>query len=160
MLAKVVEYLRSNGIPFRLESYPSPEPLPPVAHRLGRAMAVDTWILVIDGRLSLACVPSGEKMDLFGLRANLGAEMVTEATIDDMPQGFGEAGLPAPPLGRLFGLPLFVDASVANAEVICFAAFAPTDFVEVTYDDFARIERPRVADFIRAGELPESLFER
>jgi hypothetical protein len=30
----------------------------------------------------------------------------------------------------------------------------------MTYDDFARIERPRVADFIRAGELPESFYGR
>jgi prolyl-tRNA editing enzyme YbaK/EbsC (Cys-tRNA(Pro) deacylase) len=123
-------------------------------------MAVDTWILVIDGRLSMACIPSGERLDLLGLRANLGAELVTEATVDEFLSAFGGAGLPAPPLGRLFGLPLFVDATVANADMICFAAFAPSDFVEVNYDDFARIERPRVADFIRAGELPETILAR
>jgi len=96
-------------------------------------------------------------MDLLGLRANLGADLITEATVEELLETFGDSGLPAPPLGRLFGLPLFVDARVANAEAISFAAFAPTDFVEVTYDDFARIERPRVADFIRAGELPQSI---
>jgi prolyl-tRNA editing enzyme YbaK/EbsC (Cys-tRNA(Pro) deacylase) len=120
-------------------------------------MVVDTWILVIDGRLSMACIPSGERMDLLGLRANLGAELVTEATVDEFVTAFGGASLPAPPLGRLFGLPLLVDASVANADVISFAAFAPYDFVEIVYDDFARVERPRVADFIRAGELPETV---
>jgi len=99
-------------------------------------------------------------MDLLGLRANLGAELITEATIPDFLGAFGDVGLPAPPLGRLFGLPVFVDISVANAQAICFAAFSPTDFVEVNYDDFARIEHPRVADFIRAGELEESACDR
>jgi Ala-tRNA(Pro) deacylase len=161
MLEKVVEYLRLNGIPFRLESYPSPEPLPNVARPPTRpqsgTMTVDTWILFIDGRLSLAAVPSGERMDLFGLRANLGAEMVREASVEDLVEGpFVAQGLPAPPLGRLFGVPVLVDRRVADAQVICFAAFAPYDFIEVAYDDFARVEQPRVADFIRAGELPEA----
>jgi hypothetical protein len=38
--------------------------------------------------------------------------------------------------------------------VVVFRAFGPSDYIEINYDDFARQERPRVASFAHAGELP------
>jgi hypothetical protein len=35
-----------------------------------------------------------------------------------------------------------------------FLAFSPGDWVEIPYDDFARLERPRIASFAIGGELP------
>jgi hypothetical protein len=35
-----------------------------------------------------------------------------------------------------------------------FRAFNKNDYVEVLYEAFARLERPRVAAFAKAGELP------
>ena len=160
MLPKLVEYLKLNGVSFRLASYPSPEPAPPVAHvmRPAGALSLDTHVLLIDARVTLACVPRGEKINLPGLRATLPAEFIEETG--------GAAALPAlfdggdlvPPLGRMFGAPLLVDEAITLAPVICFEAFAATDFVEMTYDDFARLERPRVAAIALAGELPALLM--
>jgi len=137
-------------------SYPSPEPEPSVAHilRPAGALAIDTHLLSIDARLTLACVPRGEKVNLAGLLAILPAELIEEEdAVDTLPSPFGGISL-MPPLGRLLGAPLLVDEAVALAPVICFQAFATTDFIEMTYADFARLEQPRVAAVAVAGELP------
>lgn len=157
MLGRVVEYLRSNAVPFRLVSYPSPEPQPPVAHLVRPEhglLAIDTRVLLVDGRLALGVVPRDEAIDALGLRASLGATIVEEGGPVDLPWPFANASPPIPPLGRLFGAAVFVDENVAGASLISFAAFAGTDFVEMLYDDFARVEQPRIMQLARAGELP------
>ena len=156
MLTHVVEYLRSNDVPFRLESYPSPEPEPQVSYPVGprTIMHVETRVLLIDGRPAIACIPRGDELNLAGLRNSLGAKIVEEGGRDDLPWFLDGEGEPLPPLGRLFGVPVFIDERVAQAPVVCFAAFARTDFVEVPYNDLARIEQPRVGPVGIAGELP------
>jgi Ala-tRNA(Pro) deacylase len=159
ILANVVEYLRSNAVAFRLVSNPSPEADPPVAHtvRPSGAVLIDTHLVLIDGRPSLVCVPRGDKVNLLGLRAALRAELIEE---EDgraaLPWPFWGALRRIPPLGRLFGAPLIIDRAVARAAVICFEVFDGTDLVEIIYDDFARLELPRVEDAAMAGELPAS----
>jgi hypothetical protein len=96
----------------------------------------------------------GDTVDVLTLRSNLGATIVEEGGIGDLPWPFGGGAAHVPPLGRMFGTPVFVDEKVSNASVICFAVFAATDLVEMLYDDFARLEQPRVTEFVRAGELP------
>ena len=49
---------------------------------------------------------------------------------------------------------MFVDPSLVSSTVIGFAVFGPNDFIEMPYDDFARLEQPRVEDLAGAGELP------
>jgi hypothetical protein len=156
MLARVVEYLRTNDVPFRLESFPSPEPEPAVAHplRSGSAVLVDSRVLLVDGRPAIACMPKGDELNLAGIRNILNAELVEEGGLDDLPWFLDQVGSPMPPLGRLFGVPLFVDERVASAAMLCFAAFSTADFIEMTYDDLARIEQPRVGPVGVAGELP------
>jgi len=156
MLARVVEYLRSSGVPFRLESYPSPESEPKVARsvRPRKTIEVESHVAIIDGRPAVVCVPVGDELNLAGLRNLLHAEIVEEGSVDDLPWFLDRTEAPLPPLGRLFGVPLFVDERVANASDICFAASSTTDFVELLYDDLARIEQPRVGQVGIAGEPP------
>lgn len=156
MLARVVEYLRRNDVPFRLESYPSPEPEPSVAHPLhsNAAVNVESRVLLVDGRPGIACIARGDELNIAGLRNSLNAELVEEGGLDDLPWFLDEEGTTMPPLGRLFGVPLFVDERVASSAIVCFSAFSPTDFLEMSYDDLARLEQPRVAPVGMAGELP------
>lgn len=163
-LLRVIEYLRSNGAPFLVASFPAPEPAPEVGYRRPLALQVDTHVVAVDGRPAIACVPHGERINLLGLRAGLGAELVEEAGPDILSWPFEEdegeehgADGSTPPLGRLLGATVFVDGSVLAAPIIEFAAFAPFDFIQMPFEDFARIEQPRVLDFVGAGELPASL---
>jgi hypothetical protein len=155
MLARVVEYLHSHNVPFRLLSFPSVEPEPPVVFPIRPAgLAVQTRVLLVDGRPIIAAVPSGDRLNLPGIRAELNARIVEEGSMEDLPWPFGGAGSPLPPFARLFGMPLFIDEAIGNAAVLCLMAFAPTDFIEITYDDYLRLEQPRVGKIAEAGELP------
>jgi Ala-tRNA(Pro) deacylase len=156
MLARVVEYLRMHDVTFRLESFPSPEPQPAVAHHLPleNMLDVESRVLLVDGRPAIACIPRGDELNLSGLRNSINAELVEEGELEDLPWFLEQGESSMPPLGRMFGVPLFVDERVASAPALCFAAFSPTDFVEIAYDDLARLEQPRVAPVGVAGELP------
>jgi Ala-tRNA(Pro) deacylase len=157
MLAKVVEYLRSNGVPFRLLSFPSPEPAPRVAHRSPESVVVETHVLLIDGRPTLACIPRGERVNVAGLLATLNASLIEEeGARETLPWPFGGETVPIPPLGRLFGTPLLIDEALLRVPVLSFETFSSTDFLELTFDDFARLERPRIEAVAMAGELPQA----
>jgi prolyl-tRNA editing enzyme YbaK/EbsC (Cys-tRNA(Pro) deacylase) len=154
MIDAVVHYLHEAGIPFRLTSYPAPEPEPPVAHRLTPgAQLVEARVVLVDGRPALACTVCGATVSIPALATETGA-LVMESSSEELSGDYHGASGPMPPLGRLFGVPLFVDVHVADAPIVAFRAFAPNDYLELAYEDFALLERPRVAAFGEAGELP------
>lgn len=154
MLDAVVHYLHEAGIPFRLTSYPSPEPLPAVAYRpLPTAQLVETHVVLVDGRPALACTICGELVSLSALATETGGVVVDSGTADLSGEYRGTTG-PVPPLGRLMGIPLFVDVRVAELPNLAFRAFGLNDYLEISYDDLALVERPRVASFGEAGALP------
>lgn len=153
MLDTIVRYLHESLIPFKLSSYPSPEHLPEAAQPIPRvAVSVATHLAVVGGKLSILCYPTHETIDLSALANELGAAAL-DAETSDLPEALQRFEAPPPPLGQLFGLPLIVDASVAEHDCIVFQLFGESDYVEIPYDDFARQEQPKVVSFIRAGEL-------
>jgi prolyl-tRNA editing enzyme YbaK/EbsC (Cys-tRNA(Pro) deacylase) len=154
MIDAVVHYLHEAGIPFRLTSYPAPEPEPPVAHRLPpSAQLVEAHVVLVDGQPALACTISGEGVSVSALSTETGG-VVVESGTDDLSGEYHGATGPVPPLGHLIGVPLFVDVHVSELPNLAFRAFGPNDYLEVSYDDFALVEQPRVAAFAEAGELP------
>jgi prolyl-tRNA editing enzyme YbaK/EbsC (Cys-tRNA(Pro) deacylase) len=154
MIETVVHYLHEAGIPFRVISYPAPEPLPAVAYRpMPTAQLVETHVLLVDGRPALACTICGELVSLPALATEIGG-VVVESNAEDLSGDYRGATGPIPPLGRLMGVPLFVDARVAELPSVAFRAFGPNDYLEISYDDLALVERPRVVAFGEAGELP------
>lgn len=154
MLDIVVRYLHGALVPFRLASYPSEEPEPKVALPLPpNAILVDTQLVQIDGRLALTCYPTGEQIDLAAVGSELGG-LAIEASGEELPDEFARAQGPIPPLGQMLGVPLILDEKVAEYGVICFRVFTQTDVIDIPYDDFARLEQPRLASIASAGELP------
>lgn len=153
MIETIVRYLHGARVPFRLASYPSEEQLPKAAHRLPvGGMVVDTEIVLLDGRAVLTCFPAGETPDLAAVGAALGGVAIG-GTMEELPGEFRYAGRPIPPLGQLLGLPLVLDERVTSCAVLVFGAFGESDYFEVPYEDFARLEQPRIASFASAGEL-------
>jgi Ala-tRNA(Pro) deacylase len=61
-----------------------------------------------------------------------------------------------PPLGPLYGQPVFVDRNLAVAEEVVFDAGSHSEAIKVTYKDFARVVRPTVGDFGRMPRPPIS----
>ena len=58
-----------------------------------------------------------------------------------------------PPFGNLYGVPVYVDETLAKDEMIVFRAGTHTDTMSVAYADFERLVEPTVADF---ADLPSA----
>jgi prolyl-tRNA editing enzyme YbaK/EbsC (Cys-tRNA(Pro) deacylase) len=155
MLDRIVAYLHSGGVPFRVYSYPSPEDEPKPAHPIPpQGILVDARFVIVDGRLLLVSYPEGEQIDLAALSHALGGP-ASIAAFEELPTELQQRGGSVPPLGELFGAPLVLDERVPTYGVVVFRAFSANDYVEVSFDDFARMEVPKVAAFAYGGELPE-----
>jgi hypothetical protein len=153
MLDAIVRYLHDSLIPFRLASYPSAEHLPAVAHPLPpHGLFVQSRLVLAADKLVITCFPADENMDLAAL-GNALAVPVLEPTTEDLPPVLQSIGTRPPALGGLFGFPVIADETLTEYGVIVFRPFERSDFLEIPYEDYARLERPRVASFIRAGEL-------
>jgi prolyl-tRNA editing enzyme YbaK/EbsC (Cys-tRNA(Pro) deacylase) len=156
MLGQVVEYLHQHGVAFRLYSDPSPEPLPRVAQPLpGSTLRVETRMLSIGGQPAIACIPQGTTVNLRRLSHELGAE-VSEAGPEDLAAPYSTADGPLPPFGGALRALTLVDERVPLASSLAFAAVSTTVLIELPYDEFARLEQPRIASFADSGELPET----
>lgn len=157
MLDTIVAYLHGNRVPFRLASYPTEEPLPHAAHPMPpSSVLVDTEIVLVEGRVALACFRAGESVDYAALSSSLGAACVP-GDHADLPSDLTGLAPPIPPFGQLFGMTIILDESInESAAVIVSPAFGGNDFFDIAFDDWARVEAPRVASFASAGELPET----
>lgn len=154
MLDRVVDYLHARGVPFRVSSQPSPEPLPAIAETIAPgALLVQTSLVRVDGRPGFAVHPVGQPIGLAAIRSALGARIVEPAELAELGGDFATAAC-LPPLGGMFGVPVFLDERVVAAPLVAFSAFAPGDLVALSYDDYARIEQPRIGSFAPTGELP------
>jgi Ala-tRNA(Pro) deacylase len=157
MIDTIVRYLHGARVPFRLASYPSEEPRPVAAHPLPPGgMFVDTALFLLDGRPVVTCFPTGEMPDMAAVTAALGAPAI-DGGPSELPGEFSHAEPPIPPLGQLFGVPIVLDERVTTCAILVFRAFRDSDYFEIPYEDFARLEQPKVASFARAGELPAQL---
>lgn len=153
MLDTIVRYLHGARVPFKLTSYPSEEPSPQVAHLMPlHSVLVDTEIVRVGGRVALACFPAGEHVDYAAIGAALGS-VATRGDPSDLPGELSAMAPPLPPFGQLSGLTLVVEERITQSPVIVFRAFGGSDFFEVPYEDWARLEAPRVASFASMGEL-------
>jgi nitroreductase len=161
MLDTIVAYLHGNRVPFRLASYPTEESLPHAAHRMPvSSVRVDTEIVRVDGRIALACFVAGNAIDYAALSSVLGSVCV-RGEPSDLPSGIASLAPPIPPFGQLFGVPIILDASVdAGAALLVCPAFGGNDFFDIAFEDWARLEAPRIASFASAGELPETTRSR
>lgn len=116
-------------------------------------------MVLVGGRAAIACMPRGDKLSLPRLRYELGMD-VLEGTPADLPPPYSRAAGRIPPLGGAMSALTIVDERVSLAAALVFTAFVPTDHVELPYDEFARLERPRIASFAVGGELPAGHEEK
>ena len=106
-------------------------------------------------------VKGGDKFFLLVLPANLLVNMakasqavgaqVAMASEEEMAALFTECDVGAePPFGSQFGLSTFVDRHLAEQPEMVFRAGTHTDTIVMAYADYAKAEKPTVADFSNA----------
>ena len=152
MIENLIRYLKSERVTFRLLSFPKQEPLPEVAFpKPPVSQTIETYVVHAGTSIGLAIVPAGEQVDEVSLARELGVPCML-ATARALPAPFDRAEH-VPPFGRLMGAPVFIDARVTSGTLV-FRAFSDDDYLEISFDELARVERPRTVAFATHGALP------
>jgi Ala-tRNA(Pro) deacylase len=95
-------------------------------------------------------LPAPAKVDLEKAAAVLSAKEARLAHEDEFADRFLGCEVGAmPPFGNIYGVPLYVDKSLAKDETIVFEAGTHTDTMSMKYADFERLANPTMAEFAR-----------
>lgn len=121
------------------------------AHISGKELA-KTVIIWADDKLAMAVLPASQHVDEDLLQEAIGAANVQIAHERDFKDLFPECEVGAmPPFGNLYGMEVFVAASLTEDEEIAFNAGSHTELLKLAYKDFARLVQPRVLAFATVG---------
>ncbi len=149
---KLENYLRNNKVAFEVQHHPVAYTAQEIAaseHLSGKKLAKVVMILA-DGNLVMLALPAPYRVDLDRAAAMLEAKEAHLAKEDEFAAAFPRCEVGAmPPFGNLYGLDVYVDKTLAEDECIVFQAGTHTDTISMKYADFARLARPKVADFAR-----------
>jgi Ala-tRNA(Pro) deacylase len=145
---KLKEFLDANKIKYVTVTH-SPaytaQQIAASAHIPGKELA-KTVMVKIDGRLAMAVLPASFKIDFDLLGKASGARKVELATEGEFKEMFPGCELGAmPPFGNLYGMDVFVAQSLAEDDEIAFNAGSHTELIKLSYKDFERLVKPRVA---------------
>jgi len=147
---KLKEYLDQNKVKYvtitHSPAYTAQE-VAASAHVPGRDMA-KTVIIHVGDRFAMAVLPANRKVVLHDLIELTGNEDVRFATEAEFASRFPDCEVGAmPPFGNLYGMDVYVAPALAAAERIAFNAGSHTEVIQMAYEDFARLVRPRVVSF-------------
>jgi Ala-tRNA(Pro) deacylase len=117
------------------------------AHIPGKELA-KTVVVKIDGKMAMAVLPASYRVDIVHLRDAAGAKSVTIAGEQEFKDAFPECEVGAmPPFGNLYGMEVFVAASLAEDEMIAFNAGSHKELIRLSYKDFEKLVKPKVIEF-------------
>lgn len=141
-------YLDTNHVRYKVIEHPerfTAEELAEVEHVPGREEA-KVVILRSGKEFLMVVLPSLYHVDFDRARAATGKDDLELASEDEFAHVFPncEAGA-MPPFGNLYGLPVWVDESLARDKHIVFNACSHCEAIRMKYSDFARLVQPKVA---------------
>lgn len=152
--SSIGHYLREHHVSYAVIHHPiaySAMREAAAAHVPGREWA-KAVVCMADGRPTLAVVPADHVVDSARLRDLVGADQMRLATEDEIGLLFEGCELGAvPPLGPLYGQPVFVDASMTANDEIAFSAGSHRSAIRMRYREFESLVHPTVGRFARAN---------
>jgi Ala-tRNA(Pro) deacylase len=153
----ITDFLESKGVSYTRHEHAQEFTAPRVAasqHVSGRELAKSVLVVVDDG-LVMAVVPANDRLDLEKLAHLAGASCFRLAKESEFEQRFSPCEVGAePPLGSLYGVPVWLDASFEDHETITFNAGTHTDTIEMNVSDFEKLERPTVGRLVEIRTSP------
>lgn len=107
-------------------------------------------IMKVKDRFITTVLPATGMVDLHRLRKIFRTHRVRLATEEELSRLFPDCEVGAmPPLGTLYGLPVYVDRSLTVDEEIVFEGGTHSEAIRMRYWDFAALVFPVVAEFHR-----------
>lgn len=146
----VQDFLDQLGIAYRLSRHDTTftaQDLAAAEHIPGRKV-IKPVIVKADGQFVMCALPASHRVDLDTLRNQLQADEVQLADESEMARIFCECELGAePPIGKMFGMPTFMDESLFADDRVTFQAGTHQDAVTMTLADYRKVAQPEVAYF-------------
>ena len=151
IVEKLQRHLEENHVRYEALSHPrayTAQEIAAVQHVKGRDFAKVVMAETSTGP-AMVVLPATRRLDLLKLAAVLKSDRPLRLAHEDE---FAHLFAPCepgamPPFGNLFGVPVYVDASLAAEETIVFQAGTHDDTVRMRYAEFARLVGPVVGDF-------------
>lgn len=108
-----------------------------------------TVVFVGDGAFAIAVLPASARIDLEELRIKLGLGSIRLASEEELTKLFPDVELGAmPPFGNLYNdIPVYVDATLADEDVIAFNAGTHRDVLHMKFHDFKHYVHPSILSF-------------
>jgi len=118
-------------------------------HVAGKMMA-KTVVVKADNRFIMAVLPATVQVNEEMLRHAVGAQHLRLATERELEMLFADSEVGAmAPFGNLYGLPVYVEASLTQDPEIVFNAGTHQDTIRIRYKDFARLVQPTIYSFAK-----------
>jgi Ala-tRNA(Pro) deacylase len=147
---RLENYLREDQVRFEEHHHPRAVSAQEVAaseHVPGRMLAKTVMVLA-DGEMVMLALPAPYQVDLEKAAAALGVDEARLAEEEEFEDSFPDCEVGAmPPFGNLYGVPVYVEKTLAEDETIVFRSGTHTETMSVTYTDFERLVEPIVVQF-------------
>ncbi|BCL78575.1 deacylase [Ktedonobacteria bacterium brp13] len=150
---KMETYLREQQVPFEEQHHPRTFSALTIAEseHISNKRVAKSVIIQVDGQLMCFVVPAPYAVNLDTVRAITNAKEVRLAHEEEFEQAFPDCEVGTmPPFGNLYGLPVYVDKSLAAEESITFPVGTYTDTMSIKYADFEQLAHPHIAMFARS----------
>jgi Ala-tRNA(Pro) deacylase len=150
-------FLGANHADYTLTNHPQAFTARQVAlaeHLPARAVA-KTVVLFGDAEYHMVVIPANKLVDFHELRAALGLAQARLATEKEIGHIFPDCELGAmPPFGSLYGLPVYLDSSLAGEPVLAFNAGTHREVIHMPAAEFRRLANPVIVSLVREPALP------
>lgn len=134
-----VKYLSIDHSP----SYTAQE-IAAVAHISGKQLA-KTVIVKAGTQFIMVVLPATDHINFSELKEWTGTTEVDLARESEFKTKFPECEVGAmPPLGVLYGMPVFVSSHLAAQDQIAFNAGTHSELLKMAYQDFERLVKPKI----------------
>lgn len=147
---KLIQYLQSQNVSYEIIKHDpeyTAQEIAASAHVSGKKLA-KTVMVKLDGALAMAVLPAATRVNFQALKDASGASEVKLASEKEFHNLFPDCEMGAmPPFGNLYGLQVYVADSFSEHMLIAFCAGSHTELIQMSYQDFARLVKPKVLRF-------------
>ena len=147
---RMEKYLRENGVGFEVKTHEQAFTMQEVAaalHVPGNQVA-KVVIVCADKDKVMLVLPAPYRMNVDLVRDLVGAKTIRLAKEEEFVDLFPDCATGAmPPFGNLYGVPVYVDRSMAEEPDVVFRIGTHRETMKIAYADFERLAQPVVGDF-------------
>jgi Ala-tRNA(Pro) deacylase len=145
---QLIDCLDGNKVSYEVLQHPEAVTAQRIAqaeHVKGRHHAKVVMVKSGDQHLMMV-LPADSQIDLEKVEKTIG-KAVSLDNEQEFKTLFSDCAIGAmPPFGNLYGLPTYVDRSLAEQDYIVFEAGTHTDAIKMSYRDYEKIVKPKVND--------------